>query len=112
MLIDFSVLRDDGYDLHKRVANRGGVSLCCFDGNRTVLALILHEALENRFARNGLTRDEGNQLVEGDITFFREIISKKYRQGDWEPYPQSEGARSYPLVFVTISDLSRFNAGT
>jgi hypothetical protein len=77
MLTDFAVLSDDIFGLHPSGPHRG-VSLHSFDGNQMVLALILQEAVEDRFHKRKLTREDGNRLVCGDLKAIGTLISDKY----------------------------------
>jgi hypothetical protein len=104
MPLECAVLRDNGFGLHDEIGERRGVSLQCFAGNQMLFAVIIHEAVEDRYGVRSITREEGNRLVDGDLDAIGSLITTKLQAGEiLRLHPV--GQRAYPLILVTMQDM-------
>jgi hypothetical protein len=109
----FQVIQDDhGLD---------GVAVHCWEGQRLVLALITRQAIDDTFDqlrpheedRRRITKQQGNLLVDANISAFARIICAKTGTGDYTMV--ARGGYERPVVMITFDDVQRsgekFSAG-
>jgi hypothetical protein len=106
MKLECAVLRDNAFGLHDEIGELRGVSLQCFAGNHMLFAVIIHEAVEDRYGVRKITREDGNRLVDGDLDAIGSLIAAKFQAGEVLRLHQV-GAKAYPLIVVTMQDVSR-----